>query len=181
MALERTTKTGSSDEQREVTEAFLIEKIETGIRELLTQMESYSGRELWTQGLSDGFGQKWLHYLIRADLLLRTYYAGRPEFGPLRNAVSLACSSILAALNEFQVEVVEVGLFGPLPDAMETEPVYQGIRNLSAVKEQVRLKIQEIKTERVVVDVTSFPFFVNGIQENRGRASIANPSAWLQH
>jgi hypothetical protein len=181
IALERTTGAGSSDEQREVIEALLVEKIKTGIEELLARMENYSGRELWNEGLSAGFGQKWLHYLIRADLLLRTYYAGRSEFGPLRNAVSLACSSMLAALSEFQVEVVEVGLFGPLPEAMETEPVYQGIRSLSAVKEKVRLKIQDIKTERVVVDVTSFPFFVNGVQENRGRASIANPSAWLQH
>ncbi len=93
----------------------------------------------------------------------------------------MACASILAALLEYQVEIVEVGLFEKLPADMEMEPVYPGLRNLPAVMEKVGRMVQSITAGEVVVDVTSFPIFVRGVQKNRGRAAIANPSAWLQH
>jgi hypothetical protein len=180
-ALQKATNSNGSAEQLEVIEALHLEKVKKGIKEVLADMEKCSGEQLWTIALAEGFSEKWLHYLIRADLLLRTYYSHQREFGFLQQTVSLACSALLAALYELQVEVVEVGLFEPLPQEMETEPVYPGIRNLPAVREKVRLKLEGIQTGDVVVDVTSFPFFVKGIQENRGRASLANPSAWLQY
>lgn len=180
-ALAKATSTGGSAEQADVIEALQIEKVKKGITKLLAEMEDCSGEQLWSRGLSEGFSQKWLHYLIRADLLLRTYYSHQRDFGFLQQAVSLACSALLAALYELNVEVIDVGLFEPLPGEMETEPVYPGIRNLPAVRDKVRLKLQNIQTGEVVVDVTSFPYFVKGIQANRGRASLANPSAWLQH
>ena len=80
----------------------------------------------------------------------------------------------------FQVEVVEIELFEKLPANMETEAVYPGVRNLAAVMDKVGVMVQNIKAGDVVVDVTSFPVVVRGVQENRGCASIANPSAWLQ-
>jgi len=155
--------------------------VKDGIRNLLTQMEECTGEQLWHQALSEGFSEKWLHYLIRADLLLRTYYADQKEFRWLSKVVSFACSAILAALHEFQVEVVEVSLLGERPKEMDTESVYSGVRNLQAVRDKVRGKLMNGQTQELVVDVTSFPYFVKGIQENRGRAALANPSAWVQH
>lgn len=180
MALDKTTAEGGFGEQREVVEALLLEKVNKGIRELLAGMEGYSGEQLWNTGIFQGFDEKWLHYLIRADLLLHTYYADRKEFGPLRKAVSIACSALLAALYEFHVEVVEVGLFGELPRDMEKASVYPGVRSLAAVREKVLSKIQDTGVNEVVIDVTSFPYMVKGVQANRGCASLANPSAWVQ-
>jgi hypothetical protein len=180
MALGKATSTDGPGERAEVVEALYLDKVIKGIRELLAEMEECSGEQLWNKGLAEGFSQKWLHYLLRADLLLRTYYADRREFGLLRQAVSQTCSGILAVLHEFQVEVVEVGLFRELPGEMETESVYSGIRNLPAVRDKVGMKIMNAQAEEVVVDVTSFPYFVKGVQANRGRASLANPSAWVQ-
>jgi hypothetical protein len=181
IALEKATSTNGSEEQRDVIAALLIDKVRIGIKGLLGDMKDYSGDQLWNRGIFTGFSQKWLHDLIRADLLLRTYYTHRKEFGLLRRAVSLACSTLIAALYEFQVEVAELELFEELPRDMETEPVYATLRNLPAVQEKVRSKIQNLQTRDVVVDITSFPYFVKGEKENGGRASIANPSAWLQH
>jgi hypothetical protein len=144
-------------------------------------MEECTGEQLWHKGLSEGFSQKWLHYLIRADLLLRTYYADQREFGSLRRAISLACSTILTALHEFQVEVVEVGLLGERPKEMDIEAIHSEIRKLPAVRDKVRWKLTDTHTQELVVDVTSFPYFVKGVRENRGRAALANPSAWVQH
>ena len=181
IAFEKTASRTGSEERNEVLEALHLYKVKDGIRKLLNQMEECTGEQLWHNGLSEGFSEKWLHYLIRADLLLRTYYADHKEFGWLSKAVSLACSAILAALYEFQVEVVEVALLGERPKEMDTESVYPGLRNLPAVRDKVRLKIMSNQTEELVVDVTSFPYFVKGVQENRGRAALANPSAWRQH
>lgn len=180
IAMEKAADPNNSELQ-EVIEALQLDKVKRGVKKLLVEMEEYSGQQLWDRALSQAFSEKWLHYLIRADLLLRTYYVDLKEFGYLRKSVSLACSAILAALYEFQVEVLEVGLFDELPSSMETEEVYAGLRNLPAVRDKVRMKVQNMQTGCVVVDVTSFPYFVKGVQENRGRASIANPSAWLQH
>jgi hypothetical protein len=99
----------------------------------------------------------------------------------LRKAVSLACNSILAALHDYHVEIREVELFEKLPPNTDTEPVYPGLRHLPAVIDKVGLMVRNIKAPEVVVDVTSFPVFVKGVQVNRGRVAIANPSAWLQH
>jgi hypothetical protein len=63
---------------------------------------------------------------------------------------------------------------------MDTEAVYPALRNLPAVMDKVGLMVQTIKDGDVVVDVTSFALVVNGVQKNRGRVAIANPSAWLQ-
>lgn len=180
IALEKATGTDGSEEWTKVIEALYLDRVKKGIQTLLAGMEECSREQLWDKGLSEGFSQKWLHYLIRADLLLRTYYADRKEFGLLRQVVSQACSGIQAVLYEFQVEVVEVNLFDELPGEMEREPVYAGIRNLSTVRDKVGLKIMDTQAAEVVVDVTSFPYFVNGVQANRGRASVANPSAWAQ-
>jgi hypothetical protein len=180
LALEKATVAGGPDEQTDVVEALYLDKVKRGIQTLLGEMEQYEGEQLWDMGLSEGFGQKWLHYLIRADLLLRTYYSDRWEFGFLRKAVSLASSAMLAALYEFQVVVVEVGLFEELPEGMGTDPVSSGIRNLPAVRDKVSSKIDDNPTNEVVVDVTSFPYFVKRVQQNPGRASRANPSAWKQ-
>ena len=181
IAFEKTANTTGSAEQNEVLEALNLQKVKDGIRTLLTQMEECTGEQLWHRALSEGFSEKWLHYLIRADLLLRTYYADRKEFAWLSKVVSFACSAILAALYEFQVEVVEVELLGERPKEIDTESVYSGIRNLQAVRDKVRGKLMNGQTQELVVDVTSFPYFVKGIQENRGRAALANPSAWVQH
>ncbi|HWT03528.1 MAG TPA: hypothetical protein VN256_24975 [Pyrinomonadaceae bacterium] len=182
IALEKeTTADNTSEEQRDVIEALHLDKVKKGVKELLGQMEEYSGQQLWDKALSEAFGDKWLHYLIRADLLLRTYYGDLKEYALLRRAVSVACSAMLAALSEFQVEVVEVGLFEKRPEGMEPDDVYAGLRNLPTVRDKVRSKMQTIPTGDVVVDITSFPYFVKGVQENPGRASLANPSAWLQY
>jgi hypothetical protein len=181
LALEKAINTNGSVEHEKLIEALFIDKVKNGLKELLARMEECSGDQLWSDVLYEGFNQQWLHYLIRADLLLRTYYATRNEFSLLRRAASIACSSTLAALLEFQVEIVEVGLFEKLPVNMEMEPVYPGLRNLPAVMDKVGLMVQSITAGEVVVDVTSFPVFVRGVQKNRGRAAIANPSAWLQH
>ena len=181
IAFEKTANTTDSEERNEILEALNLHKVKDGIRNLLTQMEECTGEQLWHQALSEGFSEKWLHYLIRADLLLRTYYADQKEFRWLSKVVSFACSAILAALHEFQVEVVEVSLLGERPKEMDTESVYSGVRNLQAVRDKVRGKLMNGQTQELVVDVTSFPYFVKGIQENRGRAALANPSAWVQH
>ena len=180
IALEKATNRNVSTEHEQLIEALFLSNVKESLKELLGKIEECSGDQLWTDVLYEGFNAQWLHYLIRADLLLRTYYSGRKEFSLLRKAVSLACTSILAVLHDFQVEVVEIELFEKLPTNMETEPVYPGVRNLTAVMEKVGLMVQNIKAGDVVVDVTSFPVVVRGVQENRGCASIANPSAWLQ-
>lgn len=178
IALDKAIK--ASEEDKEVVDALYLDKIQHGIQVLLTTMEDCSGEQLWHQALSEGFRENWLHNLIRAELLLRTYYADRRKFNFLRTAVSLACSSILIALHELQVEVVEVRLLEERPREMEVESVYDGIRNLPTVRESVRAKLSNTETKEMVVDVISFPYFVKGVQENRGCAAIANPSAWVQ-
>ena len=180
IAIEKAINTNTSAEHEDLIEALFLNNVKNSLKELLGKIEECSGDQLWTDALYEAFNDQWLHYLIRADLLLRTYYSGHREFSSLRKAVSLACTSILAALHDFQVEVVEVELFEKLPTNMETEAVLPGLRNLPAVVDKVGLMVQNIKAGDVVVDVTSFPVVVRGVQENRGRASIANPSAWLQ-
>ena len=179
LALEKAVGTNGSSQ--DLTDALFLNKVKQALREVLARMEECSGDQLWTDVLYEGFNQQWLHYLIRADLLLRTYYSTYAELGLLRKAVSLACNSILAALHEYHVEIREVELFEKLPPNMDTEPVYPGLRNLPAVMDKVGHMVQNIKAGDVVVDVTLFPVFVKGVQENRGRVAIANPSAWLQH
>lgn len=180
IALKKAIVTNGSAEHEELIDALFLHTVKKGLKNVLGKMEKCSGDQLWSDLLYEGFNEQWLHYLIRADLLLRTYYSTHQEFSLLRKAISLACTSILAALHDFQVEVVEVGLFEKLPTNMDTEAVYPGLRNLPAVMDKVELMVQNIKGGEVVVDVTSFPFVVRGVQENRGRAAIANPSAWLQ-
>jgi hypothetical protein len=181
ITLERATSRNGSAEQAALIEALFFEKIKRGLKAVLAEMEDCSGDELWTKELHEGFKQQWLHYLIRADLLLRTYYSTRKEFTLLRRAVSQACSVMLAALLDFQVEVVDVSLFEKLPTEMDTEAVFPGLRNLPAVREKVGLMVRSNQTEEVVVDVTSFPILVRGVQTIRGCVALANPSAWLQN
>lgn len=187
LALGKATDARGSDEQAEVIEALFLENVKEGIKDLLAAMGGYSAEQLWNEGIYQGFSERWLNYLIRADLLLSTYYARRKEFGPLRKAVSLACSSLLTTLYEFHVEVAEVGLFEKLPKDIATTPVEPRLRNLQAVIDKVLLQIKifedtnvDLNVNPVAVDVTSFPYIVKGDLHNKGCVSQLNPSAWMQ-
>src|SRR5687768_5230946 len=124
LAMEKAVSPNGSTQDVDLRDALFLNKVMQALRQVLARMEECSGDQLWTNILYEGFNQQWLHYLLRADLLLRTYYSTCAELSLLRKAISLACNSILAALHDYHVEVRELELFETLPPNIDTEPVY---------------------------------------------------------
>lgn len=135
--------------------------------------------KLWAKGLYNGFNQGWLHYLFRADLLMRTYFTGGGALVLLQEAIGLASSAAYTALCELGVEITRVRLLEPLPIDIPAEgPVYENLRSLSAVKEKICRELEYRKG--FVIDVTSFPIYRNGDRINPGNVVQVNPAAWFQ-
>lgn len=179
LALDKASKQGSQHGQHNVVEALNVEQLNNGVRDLLETMQDYRGRGLWEQGLFRSFAQGWLHSLLRAELLLRNYFADQPEFSSLYEAVTLAAASVRATLREYGIKLGEIELFEPLPSGVETDSVYPALRSLTAVGEKIRQRLAT-DSRPFVIDVVAFPFrdYSDPVKTSPGRAVIVNPSAW---
>ncbi|HKQ06946.1 MAG TPA: hypothetical protein VJ464_17585 [Blastocatellia bacterium] len=207
ITLQKAQQIDQAAEQRMVIDALYVEAVQEGLTRLLDEMEKYLDDEesptngnsgspssssptedsarkrykdrLWEKGLYKALNDQWLHFLFRADLLLRTYFPQRPDMVFLQEAVSLAGSATRVALYELGVEVMRIELFEPLPEGMPNDSVYSALRELPAVREKI---LKELRHHSgFIIDVTAFPIRVNGKPLNPGRAVPVNPSTWLQN
>jgi len=163
-----------------VIDALYIEEIRKGLGKLLARMEEFSGSQLWDAGLFLGFSQNWLHYLLRADLILRAYFAKQKGVGFLQEAISLASSAVKAALLELDVGLVRIELFEPLQTGVEPVEIHYNLRKLPVVQNLIQERLSK-GNNLFVVDVISFPIRLNGKQIISGRAAVVNPSDWMQN
>jgi len=179
-ALNKASRSGGSDGQQVVLEALFVDDIKKGLEGLLSKMEGYSVSELWEDGLFPGFNQTWLHYLLRADLILRAYFTRQKGVSFLPEAISLASSAVQAALLELGIELVKIELFEPLPTGVEKDQIHFNLRKLPVVQNLIQERLNKDES-LFVVDVISFPIRHNGKQIISGRAAVANPSDWQQN
>lgn len=160
-ALDRAIKDVRHAGREDALDALRVSDFMERLRGLLTNIEDFTGDAMWKDCLSAGFSQHWLHNLLRADLLARTYFAEDESLAPLVAPLSEASMALRAAISHFNVRVPVLSLLIKPPDGAHVD--YEVDSKLSKLPE-ARRKVRAVWAQRnpaekpnFIVDVESFP------------------------
>ena len=173
------------EESRHLVEALALATIEERMRRFLQRLETYSDNdELWEQGLAKAFGAQWLHDLLRARLLLDTYYAPSSVARQVFQPVLLAAAAFRRLLSRLGRQVEDVELLAPFPEERPEgwdEPLYHAdgaLHGLSTVRGRILRELDS--RDGFIVDVRNFR--LNGDATLRGscKVVVVSPGDWRQ-
>lgn len=169
----------TAGEESRVIQLLRIPKILSELDAFLGRLSTYSSAELWQKGLQGGFSQNWLHYLFRAEAVLRTYFmtSSLAELGDSLTAIVWAFRHAIATASGYQVDRIQ--LLGELPASMD--PAHGSTRDLQSFPD-IRNRVQAVlKTQHegvFAIDVDSVGLR-NGTQVlRRGTLVVANRHEW---
>lgn len=176
--IENVMSLNRDQEQSSLIQVLSISSIKDGLNKFLNDLENFSQpNEIWEKGLYFGFSQNWIHYLLRADLILKTYYKEQPDFKLLQQSISLANSAVQIMLRKHKVIVEEISLLVPPPPNIEIDDnSFKEFRSLKKIQEIIKhYKLQNISS--FVIDVIAFPY-THGGKQSRGKVIGFNASDW---
>lgn len=150
---------------------------------LLTNMEDFRGDAMWRECLSAGFSEQWLHNLLRAELLARTYFTQGGALSRLSDPLTEASTALRMTLSDFDVRVPFIDLLSkPTAGARVDYEVDPKLNRLQEVRRKVQAMLREqSKVEdgfNFIVDVGSFPFQSGSAESFGGRVIVVSPSEW---
>ncbi len=135
-------------------------------------------RDLWSDVIGRAFGVREgsLQSLFRAELLLQTYFADHDEFSDLRDAVSLACSSIRLAMRATGWGVEPIRLLAQPPSG-----AHKGDMTELSQIEEVRTRVRQAARNGdydLAVDVKRFRLQSGERLAGSCEVVIATPALW---
>ena len=172
------------DAAREDTlDALRIYDFKAQLQGLLTNMEDFTGDAMWKDCLSSGFSQQWLHNLLRAELLARTYFAEDEVLRRLVDPLAEAGAALRTTLRHLNVRIPFITLLSKPPD--KARVAYEVDTSLSKLPE-VKRKVQATLRERCnledglnfIVDVRLFPFQSDNAEDFNGHVVLVSPAEW---
>lgn len=169
----------------DVMQAFLLENISRNLRIFLRKVKNIPADKLWERGLCQGFNDQWLHDLLRADLLTRSYLADNgtnalsTELTLLCDEIQQAAGVVIATLYAFGVQAPRIRLLEPSPNNVRTDDT----------ADPRLLKLPEASTKvlrkhssgdcKFVVDVGVFPLISNGKPISEGSVVLFSQGEWI--
>lgn len=177
------------EEVRRASREDALDALRTGdfmdpLRRLLTNMEDFRGDAMWGDCLSSGFSDQWLHNLLRAELLARTYFTEDGALSPLIAPLAEAVAALRVTMRHLNVRVPFISLLSKPPAGARVD--YEVDPRLSGLQE-VRRKVQatlrsQSKLEdgfNFIVDVGLFPFQSDSAEKFGGRVFAVSPAEWV--
>jgi hypothetical protein len=147
-------------------DALRISEFKDRLDELLTNLESFDGDAIWKECLSSGLLGKWLHHLLRAELVARTYFAEDDSLALLIAPLTEACTALRATIRQFNVQVPLLTLLSePPPGATLRYEIDPKLGQLLEFQQKVRAKWEQRKPgedPKFIVDVEVFPWQADG-------------------
>lgn len=178
-AVEEVKASGRDD----VISELRIDEFKDPLEKLLADLEDYGGDALWKQCLSSGFARRWLHALLRAELLARTYFADHQSLSLLIAPLTEAATAFRETISRLNVCLTPVTLLVDPPPGVPTSAGRENkLSELSEVRKKVleRLEQQERGEDPTfIVDVESFPYESDSNLE-RGEVIPASSSLWTR-
>ena len=160
--------------------ALRIDEFKDRLQEILLNLEDFTGEALWKKCLSSGFGQRWLHDLLRAELLARTYFDSKP-LSLLVAPLTEATTALRATIDQLNVRLPFITLLDDPPVGVPTSTGRDNkLNELPEVLEKVRARWDERKpgeNPKFIVDVNLFPYQSDTNQEV-GEVVPASSSVW---
>lgn len=152
-----------------------IENLEDVLRKLLASLQELPGTELEQRLLNDGFGNKWLHDLFRAEQVLGAYFADVPECARLRDVVTRAAVTFRDVLRRLEVDLLPTRI-GAITQ-VEVKERYATPRELTAYP-TVKQVLEEWsrRVGKIIVDVNSFGFSRHGAAPSMPDVCLLNPA-----
>jgi hypothetical protein len=143
--------------------ALRISDFKDHLAKVLTNIEQYAGEELWKKCLSSGFSEeRWLHHLLRAELVARTYFADDDSLALLIAPLSEASTALVATIREFNVHVPLITLLSDPPAGAQVRyEVDSKLKELMGFKQKVHARLEQLKQgedPKFIVDVELFPW-----------------------
>lgn len=167
-------------EQERIIKLLRVERWRTNLEAILPELQTFTGNDLWQKCLFGGFNNQWLHEILRANLLLNSYFSINQDLFFLHDAVLQASQAMLSALRKLDVKVAEIKLFEPPLAGMQVDRTAgQLLRQFPEVEAKVLQKFAESGSS-FVIDVLSFPFKVGRESYDVGCVVVMNPADWLQ-
>jgi hypothetical protein len=165
-ALDRAVVAVSHADRMNALEALKISEFKDHLDGLLTNLESFDGDAIWKECLSSGLLGKWLHHLLRAELVARTYFADDDSLALLIAPLTEACTALRATICQFNVQVPFLTLLSePPPEATLRYEIDSNLSELPEFKEKVAAKLKQRKPgedPKFIVDVEVFPWWADG-------------------
>jgi hypothetical protein len=161
--------------ERQLLTTLRLPEITVGAKGFLAALDGWDGNEeLWEHGVSAAFSDRWLHDLLRAGLVLDTYYAatetGR-RFAPVR-ALAEAFRGCAEAIGK---PVLAVELLAERRSGCTEAREISGLVDLDGVRERVQARASQATD--FVVDVERFA--VPGeTWFKECRVFVYNPAHW---
>lgn len=181
-ALEQAIEAVRQAGREDALEALRINDFKNQLRGLLTNMEDFHGDAMWNECLSAGFAQQWLHNLLRAELLARTYFEEADSLSLLRDALTETTRALLATMRHFNARVPVISLLGKPPAGARTGyEVDATLSTLPEAKRKVQLMLAQTSSGDeldFIVDVKLFPFRSENTDDFDGHVVVVSPSEW---
>jgi hypothetical protein len=169
----------TADEEARVIQLLRVPKILSELDAFLGRLSTYGHAELWRKGLQSGFSQNWLHYLFRAEAVLRTYFfaTSLAEVGDALTVVAWAFRHAIATASGYQVDRIQ--LLGELPPTMD--PAHGStldLRSFPDIRNRVQAVLKAQREDGFTIDVDRVGWRNGTDVGRRGTLVVANRHDW---
>jgi len=167
----------------DIVEALSLDEIAQEISAFIPGIQKWSNNDdMWETGIRGGFNRGWLHNLLRADRLFRTYLAEVRELDGLRHAINDCAAAFENALQDLGMRLIEVKLLEPLPRDKVTDEIstIESINKIPEIRGLVVKKRNEFPDQRFVVDIKHFGLEGRPGNNSRVRIFLHNRGEWLE-
>ncbi|NJL27044.1 MAG: hypothetical protein HC897_03755 [Thermoanaerobaculia bacterium] len=166
-----------------LAEALHLAEINQQIDGFLDHLEEQPTEQaLWTR-IERAFGAQWLHNLLRAELVLETYYRDQPELLAPFEPVRAAAAAFRRALRGLGKGVEPIFLLHPFPAELPPgweKPSYnadQRLRRLPTVRRRVQKLLE--KYQGFIIDIDHFRLAGQDLAiRGTCRAVVVSPGEW---
>jgi hypothetical protein len=120
----------------------------------------------------------WLHNILRADELLKTYFSDKPQLKPLTTHLTYSAIILQAALQELGIEIIKPVLLETPPATLPQSARKKAENHLlmELVHGKVMPKLE--KTGKLVVDIERYGFVTQGTHQTAMKVLVAELGGW---
>lgn len=163
-----------------LAEDLALDRILKSLDDLISKLATTPSDRLWNDAVGPGFARGALNNLLRAQMVLETFYLDKPQFAYLLQAIRLAGNAIQTAVARQNIRFVRVDLLRDGLNAALCESqgsVDETYTRVAVVRKQVQQTLAK-GNKSFLVDMPKWPFFVDG-KLSKGKACVVHPGQWL--
>lgn len=162
-----------------LAETLDLQEISDTLAKHMEQLEDTQPDKVWNAVISNGFASGGFNKLMRAYVLLDTYYKNDANVAYLLQSMAVSSQAILTIAAKAGVQFVRINLLQDAPNgdlAQSIGPADAALCEVDRVRQMVNDHLAEGQTG-FVVDVPKWPAYVGG-KLSKGKIAIVHPGQW---